>query len=1029
MLRSFLNNHVLANVTFVVVLVIGTISYLALPRAKDPEINFNWISVMTAYPGASAEDVEKLISKPLEDAIQQVSDVKFVSSDSREGMSNILVRFESISDNAFDKRLNDMRREVQNKTNAELPSEAKAPLILEITTANSFPTAVVVVRGEADDELLRRTAKGVKQDIERIKGVDGLDVSALHDPELQVDFDAQKLQSFGITPTQLMDSIGAHFKDVSAGDADIGNRKWLVRLIGTDADPGYIAKLPIITARGVVSVDSLADVSRGRKSALQLVLHDGKPSVMMAVKKKANANTLDMVSRIEAYITDKNKVLAQQGMDVVLLDDQTTPTREAINVMESNALLGLALVMVVTWLFLGTHMSIFIGLCIPFTLAATFWVLDMAGQTLNQSVLLGIVIVLGMLVDDSVVVVESIYYRLQRGMNAMQASIDSLAEVFKPVTASVLTTVAAFMPLMLLPGIIGDFMFVIPFVVTVALLISLLEAYWLLPAHIIAAKVRFDRPSRIHGLRQRYSRVLRLKYAQSLVWVLRRPALSLGATAILIAGAVGLVASGAIKTQFFAFDAIRMFYVNVQMAPGTPIDETLRVTALVEQKVRKHMVAGELRETASVAGQMFTETAPFFGDRYGQVVISLRSRGPIMRDVSEIVEAMREDVVNTPGPSQLSFLVMSGGPPTSKPINVKVRGDDYTQLRAATDALAAVLKSMPAVKDISDDDSPGKPEIQLRLDADAVKRAGLNAGDLARMIRLLFDGEVVASMQHEGDKLDVRVRAKRRTAQDIEDLLRQSVALPDGGQVALGQLVTVHTDYSKSNIRHYNFRRAITLEADLDKQKLDTVAANAMLKKAWETMRLQYSGIDLDFSGELDDIEESLNSMGVLFVFGVGLMYLILGTQFRSYFQPLMILATVPMAFAGVAYGLAVTGDPLSLFTIYGVVALAGVAVNSAIVLIDAANSRLDGGMSIFHATVYSARRRLIPILITSLTTIAGLFSLAAGWGGKSLVWGPVASAIVWGLGVSTVLTLYIIPLLYRLFMARSANSRYAPAH
>ncbi len=1027
MLRSLFSNHVLANVTFVVIMVIGTISYINLPRAKDPEVNFNWISVITALPGGSAEDVEKLISKPLEDAIQHVADIKFVSSDSREGISNILVRFESISDRTFDKRINDLRREIQNKTNSDLPKAALAPAILEITSANSFPTAVVVLQGEADDELLRRTAKGVKQDLERIKGVDGLNASGLHDPELQVEFFPQKLQAYGITPTQLTDSISAHFRDVSAGDADIGNRKWLVRLIGTDSDPSYIAKLPVITARGEITVDSVADVGRGRKAASQLVLYKGKPAVMFAINKKPKANTLDMVERIDAYIKSKNKVLAQQGMDVVLLDDQTSPTREAINVMESNALLGLALVMVVTWLFLGTHLSIFIGLAIPFVLAATFWVLDMTGQTLNQSVLLGVVIVLGMLVDDSVVVVESIHYRLQRGMDAMQASMESLAEVFKPVTASVLTTVAAFLPLMLLPGVIGDFMFVVPFVVTVALIISLLEAYWLLPVHIIAAKVRFDRPSQVQKYRTQLTRFILTKYSHSLVWCLRHPVLTLAAALLLMLGAVGLVAKGAVKTEFFALDSIRMFYVNVQMPPGTSIDETLKVSALIEQKVQKYVLPGELRDTAATAGQLFTENAPYFGDRYGQVVVSLLTRGPNMRDVGEIVDAMRADVTNTPGPSLISFLVLNGGPPVSKPINVKVRGDDYTQLRAATDELMGVLNGIPAVKDVSEDDSPGKPEIQLRLNAEAVKRSGLNAGDLARMVRLMFDGEVVASMQDGGDKLDVRVRAVRHTAQDIDDLLRQSVALPDGGHIALGQLVTVRTDYSKSNIRHYNFRRTITITADLDKKVLDTLAANKLIKDKWEAMRLRYPSIDLDFTGELDDIQESLSSMLVLFIFGIGLIYLILGTQFRSYFQPLLILTTVPMAVIGVIYGLAVEGYYLSLFTMYGVVALAGVAVNSAIVLVDAANTRLDAGMSIFHATVYAARRRLIPILITSLTTIAGLFSLAAGWGGKSLVWGPVASAIVWGLGVSTVLTLYVIPLLYRLFMARSARRRALP--
>jgi multidrug efflux pump subunit AcrB len=230
----------------------------------------------------------------------------------------------------------------------------------------------------------------------------------------------------------------------------------------------------------------------------------------------------------------------------------------------------------------------------------------------------------------------------------------------------------------------------------------------------------------------------------------------------------------------------------------------------------------------------------------------------------------------------------------------------------------------------------------------------------------------------------------------------------------------------RGEIRHYNFRRSITVEADLDKETIDTVAANKRLLAEWDKVRARHPAVSLDFSGELDDIQESLDAMAALFLLGVGLIYLILAMQFRSYWQPLMILVTVPLAFAGVAYGLLVAGNPLSLYTLYGVIALTGIAVNSAIVLIDAANTRLAAGMGIIHATIYAARRRVVPILITSFTTLAGLFSLAFGIGGKSLLWGPVASAIFWGLTISTVLTLFVIPLIYLAFMRRSAGRRAA---
>ncbi len=1028
-LRHFLENHVLANATFVVVLLAGTINYFQLPRAQDPEINFNWVTVFTALPGASAEDVEKLVTQPLEDALQGLSDVKFVISNTREGMSDISVRFDDIDERLFDKRLTDLRREVQNKANTDLPDEATEPFVMEFTTANQFPTAMMVLHGMANDETLRREARNIRDDLDRLRGVDTVDPAGLRKPEIQVEFDPELLRAYGITPTQLADTVRAHFRDVSAGELRIGEQSWLVRLIGTSSDPGHIARLPVSTASGSTPIAELADVQRVREKSTKLAMHEGKPAILLAATKKPNANTLELVQRIEAYIANKNPVLAPLGLELKLLDDQTAATRDALRIMQNNAALGLLLVVLVAWVFLGGHIAVFIGIGIPFTLAATFWLLNSIGETLNQSVLLGIVIVLGMLVDDAVVVVEAIYYRLQRGAQALDAALDSLREVFKPVTSSVLTTMAAFLPLMLLPGLVGDFMFVIPFVVSVALAISLIEAFWMLPVHISAARIRFDKTSRTQALRKRFTHWVRMRYSQLLIRVLRHPKRSLGVIGLLLVAAIGLLASGQVRVQFFAFDPSRLFYINVQMPPGTPLQTTMDTLLEIEGKAREHLADNDARGIVSVAGQMFTEMAPYFGEQYGQIAFSLNPDHNATRPIGEIVDAMRADVMAVPGPARVNFFVIKPGPPTSSPINIKVRGDDFRQLRAATDALWRELEAMPAVHDIRDDDSEGKPELRLRLNTDALQRSGLRTSEVMRDIRLLFDGEVVASMQDQGEKVEVRVRARPLSADDIEAALRQPIALPatsgqQAREIPLGELVHVSTGAGKAYIRHYNFRRTITLQAELDQAQMDTVSANRLIQEKWQTLRVQYPGVDLEFAGELDDIQESLDAMAALFLFGIGLIYLILGSQFRSYFQPFMILATVPLAFIGVVFGLAVTHNPLSLYTLYGVVALAGIAVNAAIVMIDAANTRLAAGMSVLHATVYAARRRVIPVIITSLTTIAGLFSLATGLAGESLVWGPVASAIVWGLAFSTVLTLFVIPLLYRTFMRTASDNK-----
>ncbi|WP_126443893.1 efflux RND transporter permease subunit [Sulfuricystis multivorans] len=1020
--RRLLENHPLANIAFVVVLLLGAYSYLTMPREQDPEINFNWVMITTVLPGASAEDVEKRVTKPLEDAIKGVADVRFSSSSSREGVSNILVRFREISERVFDKRVNDLRREIQNKAKSELPSEAKEPRVLEITTSNGFPTALVLVTGQAADEVLRNRARLLRDAFERMLGIDQVFATGLRDPEFLVEYDPAALTNRGLNGSDVADAAFAWFRDTFAGKLETGQgdarAAWLVRVVGQDVDPERIAQIPV--GRAGTPLASVAEVSRARAKAGSLASYAGQPAVMLAITKKSRTNTLELIERINRFIAEKNPHLAGEGLELKLLDDQTPKTRASIAIMEANALVGLLVVLGMCWIFLGTRIALLVALGVPFALAGTFAVLGGLGYTVNLSVLLGVVIALGMLVDDAVVVVESIYYRMQRGFDALAASLAAMREVFAPVTASVLTTMAAFLPLMLLPGIVGKFMFIIPFIVTLALAISLIEAYWILPVHVVTATRQAPPPA--DDWRARFNHLLRVKYARWLIAVLRWPRLSVAVMLLLLAGAVAAVASGLVRVQFFAFDPLRLFYVSVDMPAGAPIEQSLREAQKIEARVKQHLQPGEARNTAAYAGVKFTDTEPLYGEAYGQVVVSLLpTEGG--RSVPEIVAAMRADIESMESPGKISFTMLSGGPPVTRPIRVRVRGDDPLELRAAADALAAIVRAVPGAKDVVDDDIPGRPQLVLELDREALRAAGLDAAKVARLVRLAVDGEIVAITRDRGEKVELRVRARHRgdgtLGADIFDLLNDPVALPNGQTTTLGALLRAETKIGKGVIKHYNLARAITVEADLDKKVTDTLTANRLIAEGWQKVAAQFPNTSIDFSGEMEDIRESLAAMPWLFLLGVGLIYLILAAQFRSYWQPLLILVTVPLAFTGVAFGLLISRNPLSLYTLYGVIALTGIAVNSAIVLIDAANERLRSGMSVLHAAVYAARRRVVPILITSTTTVGGLFSLAFGLAGKSLLWGPVAQSIVWGLTISTMLTLFVIPLLYWMAMRR----------
>lgn len=1020
--RRLIDNHPLANIAFLMVLLGGLFSYLTMPRAQDPEINFNWVSIVTALPGASGEDVERELTGPLEDAIKQVKDIRFTSSSSREGVSSILVRFEELPERVFDKRVNDLRREIQNKASAELPQDATDPVVIEVTSSNGFPTAILVLEG-VGGEALRRAGFLIKKELEGLPGVDQVIAAGLEDPQLHVDFDPARVAAAALSPIQLADGVAAWFANALAGRVRVLDREWLVRMEGKTPDPDVLAQAAVVTPEGRVALDEVATVARGHERPSQLVSYRGAPAVMLSITKQADANTLQMVERLQAFAAVRNPLLAAQGVQLRVIDDQTHATRHAIGVMESNAVFGLFAVLVMCWIFLGSRLALLVGLGVPFALAGTFVAVDLVGSTLNLTVLLGVVIALGMLVDDAVVIVEAIYYRLQRGDPPREAVVAGVEEVGLPVLSSVLTTIAAFLPLMLLPGILGKFMFVVPFVVTVGLLVSLVEAFWILPTHILALGPQVaQRRSRVQATRERFTHWLRVKYARALVAVLRRRALVLAVLVLVMAGAAGAVASGLVRMQFFAFDSMRLFYVSVDMPAGVTPERTLAEAERAARVLSETIGAAELRSIVSYAGLKFTDTEPVYGDQHAQVLVSLRPREGGMRDTGELIAAVRPAIEALGGEAKFSFMEMKGGPPTAKPISVKMKSDDYPQLRAAADMLLAEVAKLPGVKDLTDDDVPGRGEMRLALDREKLARAGVQLGEVARLLRLYGEGEIVATTRDGGEKLEVVVRARQDSLGDVTELLQRPVPLADGRSVQLGDLVSHRLLMSKGYIRHYQLTRAITVEAELDREQIDTVAANERLKAAWAQLHARFPGVELDFSGELEDIQESLDAMGGLFVLGIGLIYLILATQFRSYWQPLIILVTVPLAFTGVVLGLLVSGNPLSLYTLYGVIALTGIAVNSAIVLIDAANERREAGMSVQHAAIYAARRRLVPILITTTTTIGGLFSLAIGLGGKSLMWGPVAASIVWGLGFSTVLTLFAVPLMYRMAMQRGGR-------
>ena len=516
---SLFRSHRLADLVLVIVLLLGAWSYFAMPRAQYPEVELNWVAVAVVWPGAAAQDVEREIAVPLETAARRVPDINLVTTTSRDHVATLLIRFRDIPHNRFERRLVALDRELRQAA-ADLPKEARAPQVIELTSSNFFPTAMVAISGDVADGRICKKAEAVRTQLENLPGVARVWAYGLRTREMEVRFDPEALMRERLSAETLTRTVMDQIHTYPAGMADVSGRRYAIRVEGLGANPDFLAELPIASADGrQIPLAEVAKVRLGVSPTRELVHLNGKPAVLLSVTKTEGVNTLALTDTIRAFVQRQN---ADAGAPILtLVDDQSQATREAIGVMEMNALFGLAVVLAVTWFFLGKRMALLTSLGVPFALAGMFLVLNLSGQTLNVSVLLGVAIVLGIPLDDAVVVADAIRIRLAAGLDRLDAVKGALAEVAQPVTASVFATCLAFAPLLFLPGLMGRFMFVTPLTVIVTLLMSLAASLWLLPRHAVAWGGGGRVGAGGTGWRADMGRALRRFYGRRLAWAFR----------------------------------------------------------------------------------------------------------------------------------------------------------------------------------------------------------------------------------------------------------------------------------------------------------------------------------------------------------------------------------------------------------------------------------------------------------------------------------------------------------------------------
>ena len=1011
-------NPVLLNILMVALLALGGLSLSRLPREQFSEVPFYFVNILVPWPGVSAEDVEKQLVIPIEEEMQGLDDLDEISAIAGEGLAAVSVRFDDgISSDRFDKLFADVNTRFSR---VQLPDGTLQASVESFSSNDFTPVIEIVLAGDVGYSELVTTAESLVDPLRRVSEVSGVDLVGVRDRQIVVSADRAALDSRGIPLDTLVNALRSRNVNVPGGTLRTERKDYLVRTVGEVDDAGAFGEVVVRQAGsgGTVRVRDVATITDVYDPDGPTGRFNGQPSITLRVTKIPGGSSVDIIETVRSTI-DSLDTKIPDGIEVHYLNDSSIPIQSSISVLVNNALFGLLLLVVILFLFLGLRNALMAALGIPVTFAISFLILEAMGQTFNTNTLFGLVLVLGLIVDHAIVIIENSYRLQQGGLSRHQAAILGTDQVAVPVIAATLTTVAAFLPLMILPGTIGKFLRVIPITVTVALLASTGEALFFLPSHFADWPAGRRGPKKegrlFRGFRNAYARILRGTYKHRRLTVIL--------TLVVMVASFALVPL--LQQDLFSAEDFSVYYIDITMPPGTPIKKTDSVASAYEERLLPMVGNGEVTGISTAVGFQSGDAGNASGSAVAQIAVDLSEVGEgRQRAIGAIMDEARDLTLDIPGPDRVLFRKATNGPPTSDPVTFRIFGDSYDELLVVADRVRAELASEADILNIQDNYEPGKPELTINVNEERAASYGLSVSHIGRYIRASVDGIEATTYFRDNESVDVVVRFNDADESSPAMLQQLIIPTPAGLNIPFTAVASIDSGDSVASIRRLDGRRELTVTAGVYTGE-NLQAINQRIRDIFDSeYATLYPGIEFVVGGEFAEFNDLLIQILRIFLIGVFLIYLILGTQFKSYFQPFLILFSVPLAFAGVVLYLAVSGTPFSTTVLYAGVALAGIAVNDAIVLISFINEERAKGAAPSDAVQEAARTRLRPIILTSLTTIAGLTPTAIGLGGRSVVWGPMASTIIFGLIFSTAATLIFIPALYGSLFDRRPRRR-----
>jgi CzcA family heavy metal efflux pump len=1028
--KLLVNNKVTIYILMLIIVLMGTFSYVSLPKESTPSVKIPYVFITTVYPGVTPQDIENLVTQEIEKEIKGISGVKKITSVSRESFASISVEFNT--DIIIDDALQKVRDKV-GIAKTKMPADIKEPVITEINFSE-LPMLYINVGGNAGLPKLKDIATKLSDKIEEIPGVLTAEVVGGVDREVKIDVNPDRLKYYNISFNDLTNSVSAENLNIPGGSVEIGKSSYLIRVPGEYKDPEKMGDIVIKSnTNQPIYVKDVAQVTYGFKDRSTYSRVNGKESVTIVIKKRSGANIIDIADKSKE-ILETNKGIIPEGVNISLTGDQSKMIKNTVHELENGVITGMVLVCLILFFFMGFKNSFLVATSIPLSFLISFTVLSMMGITLNMIVLFTLILVLGIIVDDAIVVVENIY-RLQENENYSQAdaAVEGPKEVFAPVLVATLTIIASFFPLLFFPGIVGDFMKYLPITLIVCLSSSLFVAMVISPVQASvfinykkdkekSQKKKFRPIGRFleHFDEKFFDTTLRY-YEKALRKSLKYRKTSIGfvfALLIIVFIIYGISNNG---VEFFPSVEPRQANINLTLPVGSNIKTTNDLSKRLEEKLPpfqdiEYYVAniGSSNNPLDFSGEGIPNK--------GTITLNFLDKLDRSQSSFKSIEEVRTAIENITG-GNIEVTKQTMGPPTGPPINIEITGDDFSKLGELSEKIKREIKDISGLVDLKDDFDESRPEIKVTVDREKAALYGLNTAMIGMAVRTAVNGTTASKLRVGEDEYDVTVRLSKEERNNIETINNLFISNRDGKMIPISSVAEVKMSGGIGAINRKDLKRVVTISANAEGRLGNDVLKDVM--KKLETFNMP-SGYTLKYTGEQEDQKESSAFLGKAMIISLLLIFFLMVVEFNSVRIPIIIMISVVLSLIGVLIGLLITGTPFGIMmTGIGVIALAGIVVRNAIVLLDFHKQLEKRGLSRDEALVQAGIIRMRPIFLTAAATILAIVPLATGidfdWRSFSLViggensafWRPMGIAIIFGLAFATFLTLVIIPTIY----------------